>query len=193
MEFSFEGSAKIDHNNDLTSTENSKLILKDGFEMGFNYQVQGTEQSFPNLKTVFDKYIDLDVPSEAELEEAFAQLVVDHMSMSFTDNSIIDRSVKVAADMQGMDEALIRQQMASAMMMVTLAAQTPYQGELASEFAESMSNLVKDGGTVRMSLRQDESLSWAKFLKAFEANVTPDLDPFLKSLGLKTEYIAADN
>jgi len=196
MEFYFEGETQFDYAKDITNSDNYKFIMKDGFELITSYRIEGSEQSFPKLKKIFDRYLDEDQPSPsaAETAQAFKPFNADYFAVSFTDNSIIDRSITVAAEMQGTDEALIRQQAAAATMMIAFAATTEYQGKIASEFAESLSGLIKGGGTIKMSMSQSEDLDVSGIIKnwsaAIDAGETLEFDEVLKGFNLKPEYFS---
>ena len=170
MEFSFKSKSHLDENADLMESEISRLSMKDGFDLNFDYKITGLKNMVEKMGDAVDTvdYSDTAAMNAANLEmimEAFKAMNLHHFSMEFDDNSILEKSFNMAAKKQDVGADLIRQQAKGGVMMSTMAAQSEYQAELSKDFADNLVKLIDEGGKFKVEIKPMDGFD---FGKAFE-------------------------
>ena len=202
MEFSVAGSLYFDYNNDIAGSDGYKLIMKDGFELDMAYKALGTDEMVEKLNAVFDDFgsaiekIDQEDPEiKLALQAAFEPLDIQKIEISITENSFFERAFKVAAEYQGGDVDMVKEQAIGGVTLMTILAQTPYQSELALDFTDSVGDFIEQGGTLKFAMKQDKSVDvvdvvWS-MIDETPASGIPNFDPLLQFLGMSFEHIPA--
>ena len=205
IEISFHGHQIYDNNNDRQTSVDSKLVIKDAMEMGFEIDMSGMNSTMTNLREIFadmemfsEQFSEDETALREELKAAIAPLDIRAYNFSITDKSLLDRVYKVAAEYQDSDPDAIKEQVSGAVTLMTILAQTPYQSELALEYSDAFSDFIEQGGTFKFSIQQDNSIDivdavWDMMEEMDELGYgeMPDFDPVLKFFGLSFEHIPA--
>ncbi len=199
-----EGRVVYDYENDLVYSENARLVIEDGMDIDAEMKISGSLESFDRFKTMFqnmedvgESYEDTDPAVIASLKDdltaALKPLDIETYAVSMTENSLMDRIFRVVAEEQGDDVESIKEQAAGASALLTMVAQTPYQSELALDFANSMGDFIERGGTFKIGMGQDKSIDIIEEVFTMVQDDSPDvlegIDLVLKYLELDFDYI----
>ncbi len=219
MDFSIESKGLLDETADLVDVEVSRISMKDGFDLNFDYKVSGIKNMMENLGQSMET-IDYSDPSSSTanaemIVSALKALKLHNLSFEFDDNSILDKSFNLVASKQGVGVDLIRQQAKGGVMMSTMAAQSEYQAELSKSFADNLVKLIDESGKFKVEVKPSDDLdigksitdymTWKEKRMAFiqsqmhDESVTEitepeafDVDEVLRALNIEFEHSAEE-
>lgn len=197
-----EGHVMYDYNNDLIEGVDQKAIIEDGMDITVDMRIAGSWETYENFKASMADIEDFQASIEESdpvlkeaLKKALSPLDVQTYSVSLTDKSLMERIFRIVAEDQDVEVDDIKQQAAGAMTLLTLAAQTPYQSELALDYADSVGDFIEQGGTFKFGMSQDKSVDIIEELWSMAGEDEPDIlegiDLALQFLGMSFEHIPA--
>jgi len=146
--------------------KDANFALKDGFNLTYDLEATGLNAASQN-----DGSPDLDDMSFKRLK------------LQFTDQSIIDKGMKLAADMQGTSPALIKMQAKGALMFLPAMASGPEQTQALTELSESVGKLIDNGGTLTVSLNPSAPVKLSEI-----QGLSQNPDQGLDKLGLSVSH-----
>ena len=131
---------------DSVDVVDSYFQMEDGFKLNFDYSVNG-------VKEMMAKAAELGTNSAIEPNPLAAMEMLS--SMKFTkarialeDNSIIERSFKMAASQQGGDPAMLKNQAKAGLAFLPMMAKDPAQQALAMEASQALGSFLDNSGTL---------------------------------------------
>ena len=161
IEISGESLTLFDPENDTSEIKSNRISLKDGFDLNFTGKFGGLE-SYGQALAAMD--VDAMQNDPEAMMQAFSQLTVYEMEMTFEDNSIVDRAFNLAATQSGEDpESLRNQAVAATSMGPMMAAQSGVDPEIATEAAEAIATFLKEPGTLTIKLEPSEPIGATTF------------------------------
>ncbi len=214
LEFTLSSKAKLDENKDIVETENLTLTLKDGFIVSGRSKIEGMKHLSETMAKLTTDMQNIEDPANMPdptslLKDAYSNLVLHGIKLSFEDRSIIDKAIQKNALDQDVSPDLIRQQAKAAIMMVTLGAKGSAQTELAGDFAEKAQGLIDLGGTLTVEMSPEGGFKAGQALMdyqdwqqaQFAAIMTPpedgeeiiapepfDMDGLIESIGISFSH-----
>lgn len=161
VELTFASDSRYDPEADraVFDANDNYVSLSDGFTMRFGGDFSGYEAYAAALSGLdFTGDMD-DAASQAAVEEALNQLVLNNFTLQIEDNSIVDRALELYAMQSNMDVATARQQAAGMVAMAPMmAAGSGVDMQMVSSAATALSQFITDPGTLTLSLNPDEPL-----------------------------------
>jgi len=142
------------------------LSLKEGFDLTYDLEASGVNAAMMNG----------DKPSMDKLD--FSRL-----NIQFTDQSIVEKGIKFAADMQNTDPALIKMQAKGGLMFLTAMADGPEQTQMLSELSDSVGKMIDYGGTLSISLNPSSPVKLSEV-----QSISDDPNKGLERLGLSISH-----
>ena len=95
------------------------------------------------------------------------------LRLTLEDNSIVERGLKLAAEMTGQSESAIKLGLGAAVFFAASAAENEVQAEVYSETVEAFSNFVKKGGTLTIEANPPEPFSIAPLITGKGDDIDP--------------------
>lgn len=200
--------AIIDRNKKRYFLKSGNVNLSDKLNFELSYEIDGVEGWIAGLvsgvlktfqaMTIFgtgDAGIMAAGISQA-LMSKWENLVLNHLTLTITEQDFLDDVIEMAAQNQERSPEDIRSQMAGAIVLPTLSAQSSYQADLGLDYIEATQAFVEKGGSLRLSLRPKNGLAFLDIYKSIEMEKLsgdPDLiglaDEILKMLNMDFEHI----
>ena len=140
--FQSSGTTIFDANNDTVELKDHLITLKDGFKLSYNYGATG-------VKAMTDKMQNLnDAASSQQVMSSLETLKLNGFQLRLEDDSIVERSLKLAAQMRGGTPESIKREMTVALALAPMMAGGGLEGEMIGEMASAFGDFVKNGGTL---------------------------------------------
>jgi len=170
------GTTILDEKTDTMTTDDTYITLKDGFKLSFDMDLN-------NYKEFMAKYNEMslsDNPEPSAAMDMFAAMDFTDLKVSFTDNSIIDKSFAFAAKTQGGSVAELKSQAKMGMAMMTMFAQDEAQQKLAADAGTALTDLIDNGGTLTIRMQPKKGFDLG-------AAIEGDLDVEAMGLSISTK------
>jgi hypothetical protein len=180
MSFTTSQTQVMDKNKDTVAIENGLLEMKDSFKLNYTYEAEGLSAMVDAAKAAETKYATDGSGSDRDadvLMESLEALKVRAMKISLEDNSILERGLKLASEMTGQSEEMLKRQLKVAVMAAPLMAQSELEKELLGQTGDAFAKFVESGGTFTVAMKPSEPVSIMDLAQAREKNLNP------KSLG----------
>ena len=138
----------LDKGADTVRVKNGLLEMENGFKLNYTYGASGLNDMQAALKTGSSK--------SAQEKMALEMLRFDDLKISLEDNSIVERSLKLAAEMRGADPDRVKKEMRVAVTMAPIMARNELEKELASELGGAFMDFIEKGGTLTIEMDPDQ-------------------------------------
>lgn len=120
--------ARMEESTKTVILEDTSFSLKDGFDIGMAMKMSDFS------------------------EDDDSDPLLHNMTLNFTDNSIVERAFEMAAEMQGGNAALMRQQVKAGLSMASMMVETPEQRKMVSAMTGPLAEFLDDGGTLTLNM-----------------------------------------
>ena len=174
--FTMGGTTILDEKADSMTTEDTYFALKDGFTLSFDMEMTG-------YKDFMTKYNSMQLADNAGANAAMEMLTAMNFSdltISFKDESILDKSFAFAAKEQGGSVAELKSQAKMGLAMMTMMAQDEAQQALAADAGKALTKLIDDGGTLVIRMQPKKGFNIADAIDG-------DIDVEKMGLSIKTK------
>ena len=140
--FQMSGTSILDANTDTVELKDGLVTMKDGFKLSYNYGATGVKAMTDKMATMQNN------GSAQQMTASMDTLKLSGFQLRLEDDSIIDRSLKLAAQMRGGTPESIKREMTVALALAPMMAGGGLEGEMIGEMASAFGDFVKNGGTL---------------------------------------------
>jgi len=178
LEFTMEQNSVLDEKSDTMIVKDSYIQLKDGFKLSYDYDISG-------YKAVSEKAMSLNggsSPNPMAVLGMLNELKFNHLRLALKDDSIIDRSFKFAADMQGGAPDALRMQAKMGLAFLPMMAKDEGQQKFAGDLSKALGTLIDDGGTLVIDLSPAKAVDFGAIM---QGSMSGDID--IEALGITIE------
>lgn len=169
MTFDGEMSMKMDAKADTMSISNANMDFKDQFQLDFAMDANGLIKFMEGMSE-----IDQNNSRQVENYAKNNMYDLDYMKFKFTDNSIMDKIWQFAADQQGGNVALMKQQATAGLAMAPMMVETAEQRKMVSAMTGALGKFIKDGGALTFEMRPAEGFSLSDMTSMDDPNEALD-------------------
>jgi len=162
----------VDSNNDTVTVKDGIVTMKDGFNLDYNYSASGLGELESRLK---------DTNGRGDIDAAISALTLNGFQLRLEDKSIVERGLKLAAQLQGTSPDTIKQQIKIASAGASLFAGAGLEAALMGELGTAVSEFFEDGGTLSIVVDPTEPLAVSELANLKRSDVT------LKELGFSAK------
>ncbi len=142
MKMSGSSVTTLNSTDDSISVSDGLFVIDDAMRLNFEYQAEGLGAMKTKMNSVRAG------ESGADAMAAYDELKLKSFRMTMEDNSIVERGLKLAAEMTGQSETMIKRSLGMAVFAAAMAAENEVQAEVYSEATEAFADFVKKGGTL---------------------------------------------
>jgi len=157
LEFTMGGTTILDEKNDTMSTEDTYFAMKDGFKLSVDMEMA----NFKKFMTHYNSMQLTDNTSTNASLDMLGAMDFTDLTLSFKDESIIDKSFAFAAKSEGGSVAEIKSQAKMGLAMMSMMAQDEAQQKLATDASTALTKLIDDGGTLVVRMQPKKGFSFA--------------------------------
>lgn len=155
-EMTFDGRASMKMNAvaDTMSISDANMDFKDQFQIDFAMDANGLVKFMEGMG-------ELDQSNSRAVETYMENNMydLDYMKFKFTDNSIADKIWTFAAQMQGGNAAMLKQQAKAALTMAPMMVETPEQRKMVSAMTGPLGKFIENGGALTFEMEPAEGFS----------------------------------
>ena len=163
MEFSMANAVAYDLQADRVQTiEQNYLLLEDGFTLRFEQAARGARA----YAEAYEAWLEQagGEGSAAPPAEVFEPLRIERMVISLEDQSLLDRSLGVLAEMQGVTPEQLRMQAGAYVALGAAFAGEVIPPRMLTELQAALTGFVGQGGTLTATLAPPEPVSMATLM-----------------------------
>lgn len=144
----FQSSSKSMLNEATDSVEvvDSYLKLEDGFKLNFDYSLTGVKEMMAKAAELGATDAVNTNPNAAL--EMLSSMKIAKARIALEDNSIVERSFKLAAKQQGADVAMLKNSAKAGLAFLPMMAKDPAQQTLAMEASQALGTFLDKSGTL---------------------------------------------
>lgn len=175
LEFTMAQNSVLDEKADSMIVKDSYFAMKDGFNLGFDYDVLGYKAY---LEAVLASAANTDIDS-VDVMAMMEYLKVKGLRIALRDDSIVDRAFKLAAKEQGGTPTALKNQAKMSLAFLPMMAQDEGQQKIASELSTALGAWLENGGTLVFDMNPQTPVSFGEIGKG---SMNGDFDA--ASLGL---------
>ena len=157
----------LDKGDDSYSISDGLFVVEDAFALNFEYSAEGLNDMVAKLKQ------QAETNAAPEGLDIYNSLRLRDLRLTLEDNSIVERGLKLAAEMTGQSESAIKLGLGAAVFFAASAAENEVQAEVYSETVEAFSNFVKKGGTLTIEANPPEPFSIAPLITGKGDDIDP--------------------
>jgi len=141
----------LDANTDKVTIEDGLVTMKNGFNLSYNYSASG-------LQAVTDK-LDMsgDTGTTQDIQEALTELKLNGFQMRLEDRSIVERGLKLAAEMQGISPDSVKKELKLIMALAPFVM-GGLEGEMIGEMSKPLSTFIENGGTLSIVMNPESPI-----------------------------------
>ena len=144
----------LDEKTDTMSVNDSYIEMEDGFKLSYNYGLSG-------VKEMMEKAAVLEAGNGSAANPLAAMEMMNSMKfanlkIALADNSIIDRSFKLAASKQGGTAESLKMQAKAGLAFLPMMAKDPGQQTLAMEASKALGQFLDNSGTLVLEMNPAE-------------------------------------
>ena len=165
MTFLASSESKIDSSKDTYTVSDGRFIMKDAFTLKMDYQTSGLAAVEASLKNMTEDEL-LENPLKA-----YEGLKINNLKVTLEDQSILERSIKLAADMTGQSEDQLKSMAALGAAGAGLAATNDFEAKLYVDTATAFAEFINKGGSLTIEMNPQTPLGIGSFIES------GDLDP----------------
>ena len=165
MTFLASSESKIDSNKDSFTVSDGRFIMQDAFTLNLDYHASGLAAMEENLKAMTEDEL------LANPLGIYNGLKINNFKMTLEDQSIIERSIKLAADMTGQSEDQLKSMVALGAAGAGLAATNELEAKLYVDTATAFAEFINKGGNLTIEMNPQTPLDIGSLMDG------GDLDP----------------
>lgn len=180
LEFSLENAVVYDLDADRVQTiDENFLRLEDGFTLRFEQVASGAAA----YAEAYAAWLESEGAQAGQTPpaEVFEPLMIERMVVSLEDQSLLDRSLGVLAEMQGVSPEQLRLQAGAYVALGAAFVGDMAPPQLMRELQGALTGFIGQGGTLTVTLAPDEPVSMSEIMGE---GVTPDTS----ALGLSVRH-----
>jgi hypothetical protein len=163
LDFSLQNAVAYDLAADRVQTiEENFLRLEDGFTLRFEQVAHGAG-AYAEAYAAWLEREDA-APGETPPAEVFEPLMIERMVFALEDQSLLDRSLGMLAEMQGVTPEQLRVQAGAYVALGAAFAGELVPPQLLSELQTALTGFIGQGGTLTVTLAPDEPVSMSEFM-----------------------------
>ena len=166
MTFKGSQTAIIDKGADTLEVKDGIFDMSDSFRLNYTYKATGLDA----LKDISNA--DGQDNQATQFLAALEHMKVNGMTISLEDKSIVERGLKLAAQMRGGEVNQIKREMRAAIAVAPFAARNDFEKEVANQLGGAFMDFVDDGGTLTVQLTPEAPINFSK-LQSVE-NMKPE-------------------
>jgi len=153
----------IDSNTDTVTVKDGIVTMKDGFNLDYNYSASGVSELANRLQST---------NGQGDINAAMAAMTLNGLQLRLEDKSIIDRGLKLAAQMQGTSPDTIKQQIKIASAGASLFSGAGLQAALMGEMGTAVSEFFEKGGTLSLVVDPAEPIAISQLTNLKDSDIT---------------------
>ena len=153
----------IDSNTDTVTVKDGIVTMKDGFNLDYNYSASGVAELQNRLKT--------SKPGR-DFNAAMAAMTLNGLQIRLEDKSIVDRGLKLAAQLQGTSPDTIKNQIKIASAGASLFAGAGLEAALMGEMGTAVSDFFENGGTLSVVVDPAEPIAMSELANLKRSDMT---------------------
>jgi len=161
LEFTWDQNSVLDEKTDTMVVKDSYIELKDGFKLSFDYDMAGYGAAMSKIQGLDGKAS----KNPMAVMGAMSDFKFNHLRLALEDNSIIDRSFKLAAKQQGGTPDALRQQAKMGLAFLPMMAKDEAQQKVAGDLSAALGKLLDDGGTLTIDFSPEEAIDMATIMQ----------------------------
>ena len=165
MTFLASSESKIDSSKDSFTVSDGRFIMQDAFTLNLDYHASGLAAMEENLKAMTEDEL------LANPLGIYNGLKINNFKMTLEDQSIIERSIKLAADMTGQSEDQLKGMVALGAAGAGLAATNELEAKLYVDTATAFAEFINKGGNLTIEMNPQTPLDIGSLMDG------GDLDP----------------
>ena len=166
MNMSGSSVTTLDSNDDSITVSDGLFVIDDAMRLNFEYQAEGLSAMKETALQAAE--------TGADAKEALNELKLKRFRMTMEDNSIVDRGLKLASEMTGQNETMIKRSLGMAVFAAAMAAENEVQAEVYSETTEAFADFVKKGGTLTIEANPPAPFPLAPLMTGKGEDIDPD-------------------
>ena len=163
----------LDSNKDTMTLKDGLLQMENGFRLNYVYEAEGLSAMVEKAKADETSGTANSTPTQEELMAALEPVKLRSMKVSLEDQSIVERSLKLASQMTGQSESNLKKQLKIAIMAAPLMAQSELESEFINEVGSAFADFIDEGGTLTISVKPPAPLSVKTLVEAREKKLDP--------------------
>ena len=164
--FQTSGTSILDANKDTVELKDGLFTMKDGFKLSYNYGATG-------VKAMSDKMAAVDNnASGQDITASMDALKLSGFQLRLEDDSIIDRSLNLAAQMRGGTPESIRQELKVGLALAPMMAGGGLEGDMMAEMANAFGEFIENGGTLSIVMDPKTPIAINDLAKSKNSSLT---------------------
>lgn len=177
MNMSGSSVTTLNSNEDSIAVSDGLFVIEDAMRLNFEYQAEGLGAMKEKMQTLQAE------GAGADAMAAYDALKLKGFRMTMEDNSIVERGLKLAAEMTGQSETMIKRSLGMAVFAAAMAAENEVQAEVYSETMEAFADFVKKGGTLTIEANPPAPFPLAPLITGKGEDIDPATLGFSASQG----------
>jgi len=153
----FKGSQTtvLDKGKDTMEVKDGIFDMKDGFRLNYTYGASGLSALAQSGEASHSD-------QAAQLQNMLENMKINGMTLSLEDKSIVERGLKLAAQMRGGEVKQVKREMRAAVTFAPLAARNDLEKDIASQLGSSFMDFIDEGGTLTVKLAPNTPINLSK-------------------------------
>lgn len=199
LNLSYHREGRFDRAGDVW-TEEIEVRSENGFEIRMDMDLVGVNRALNGMVQILGNEDPSDYDALVASRNGLNDLAINSLTLEVTDSGLRERVISFLADREGFSVAAKQDELSQMGGAPILFADTKYQGELVMAFADSFSDFIKDGGTLRITVRPQngsyklrpimEEISTTLWQAVGGHSVTPvNYDEMFKSLNIEFAHL----
>ena len=166
MVFQSSGTTVLDANKDTVELKDHLVTMKDGFKLSYNYGATGVKAMADSIAASGGNN------SSSQLTAYLDTLKLNGFQLRLEDDSIVERSLQLAAQMRGGTPESIKREMTVALALAPMMAGGGLEGEMIGEMASAFGDFVKNGGTLSIVMDPNTPIAIGELAKYKGSDMT---------------------
>lgn len=161
IELSAEGKSTYDPKTDISTTDVSRVSMKDGFVLDTTGKIGGVSKLGEAMKKMNSAdFADGSQNPQAMVMDMYSVLDFHNFSLSLKDDGIVDKTFAFMAAQQGADPAALRQQVVGMVSAAPMMAQGfGIDPAIATEVSGALSKFLMESGTLTIAINPAEPVT----------------------------------
>ncbi|MEE9272890.1 MAG: hypothetical protein V3U57_06445 [Robiginitomaculum sp.] len=160
LSFSMATTSELNETNDSMKVYDSYIELKDGFRLSYDLDMTNYRDYMQKVNSAqFGGNKD-------DFMKALSIVKLNKFKIAFRDDSILDRSFKLAAMKQGTSVKDLRQKATMGLAFLPMMAQDEGQQKIAGQLSKALGSLLSDGGTVTVNMNPNGVVDMSEVIGA---------------------------
>jgi len=152
MTFKTSQTTVLNKDKDTMNVKDGIFEMSDAFRLNYKYGASGLSAAAQSQGD-----------QSAQVANILETMKINGMTLSLEDKSIIERGLKIAAQLRGKDAKSLKREMRAALTLAPLVARNDLEKEIASQLGDAFMNFVDDGGTLTVQLAPKSPLALSAF------------------------------